>query len=114
MTDEKKIGDINVKMGSGNNVEHIGHKITFHAPPPSPNAIWQDGRVVGEIGSAPLQDGDILVFDQLFFDSAFDEHSPIKVQGVKMQIEGYDVKKGVAYGRVNNTTFVRARCRLVG
>ncbi len=34
MTDEKdKLGAIKVEMGDGNSVGHIGHKITYQAPP---------------------------------------------------------------------------------
>ncbi|WCK69937.1 hypothetical protein G6L96_009045 [Agrobacterium tumefaciens] len=114
MADEKKIGDINVKMGSGNNVGHIGHKITFHAPPPSPNAIWQQGRVVGEIGASPFQDGNLLIFERMVFHAPYVNDLPIEVQGVQMLLEGCDVENRVKYGFTDDTTLVRARCRLLG
>lgn len=114
MSDEKKVGDINVKMGSGNTIGHIGHKITFHQPPPDPNAIWQNGRVIGTIGSAPEQVGDALLFQKLFIDGPFDDAKEFSVQGVSLRLLNVDVEtKTSTGGRPPQRTFWRAVCALV-
>jgi hypothetical protein len=112
--DEKKIGDINIRMGDGNTVGDIGHKITFQAPPPSPNAIWQDGRVVGEIGSAPVAGQGICMFQKLFLDGPFDRGREFSVQGVKLKVEQLNAETSASIGgRPPAVTLWNVVCRIV-
>ncbi len=114
MTDETKIGDIKVEMGDGNTVGNIGHKITFQAPPPSPNAIWQDGHVVGEIGSAPVAVDGTYTFGKLFIEEPFDLNRKFKVQGVVLKLEKLDSVTSVSIsGRPPQRTLWNAVCRIV-
>lgn len=87
-SDEGKIGDIYVTMRDGNSVGNIGH-IVFQEPPPDPNAIWQDGKPVGVMGTAPVEQEGAYFFQKLFIDSPFDPDRPFSVQGVKLKIDQF-------------------------
>jgi len=113
--DEKKIGDINIEMGDGNTVGDIGHKITFHAPPPSPNAIWQNGQVVGEIGSHPIPGHGTYAFGKLFVGGSFDASQEFKVQGMVLKVEKMDAETSVSIGgRPRQRTLWNTLCRIIG
>ena len=114
-SDEKKTGDIHVTMRDSNNIGQIGHNFIFQEPPPNPNAIWQDGKVIGAIGAEPEFDGERYHFSKLFFDGPFDERRPFRLQGVDLQIESKDaVSTNSTGGRPTQTTFWRAVCRAIG
>jgi hypothetical protein len=91
-------GEINVTMGDQNKVDHIGHKITYSEPAPSPNAIWQDGWVVGEIGSAPQEIHGRYQFEKLFVGDAFDHHREFEVQGVRLHVLEHQSETSVSIG----------------
>lgn len=96
MTDDDKLGPINVKMGSGNAVDHIGHKITYESPPPPPNAVFQDGQLIGEfVGEPTLQSGR-YVFPLMQFRGAFDEGKEFVVQGARLSFLGCDFVAGAS------------------
>ena len=112
---EDKFGAINVEMGDNNSVGHIGHKITFHQPPPDPNSLWQHGRIVGSLGSAPTEaPGGKVQFDKLFLDAGFNMSSHFEAQGVKLRIEGYGNLSSVSLaGRPAQTTLWQVICQQV-
>lgn len=88
----KSLGDISVSMdnASGVRIGDIGHKVTFHEPLPSPNAIYQNDVVVGELGAQhQSQDGNMLC-PKLLLEESFDKSQPFVVQGVQMQIKKFD------------------------
>lgn len=85
MSEKKSIGNIDVKIGDGNTIGHIGHKIVFKEPPPDPNAIWQDGQPVGALGGAPTGSEETYNFPKLFFDRPFDVARDFEVQGVRLR-----------------------------
>ncbi|MEO0667570.1 MAG: hypothetical protein AAFZ99_06605 [Pseudomonadota bacterium] len=113
MTEKKSpFGDIEVKMGKNNSVDHIGHKITFHAPPPNPNSILQAGRVVGEIASEPQKTLDGWLFDQIFVDHNFQEDKEFAVQGARLVLEQCAaVGTVMSSGSYPKRTIHKARCK---
>ena len=111
---DKKIGDINVTMRDHNTVGHIGHKIVFQQPPPDPNAIWQDEKPVGKIGSEPIVGKGTYTFAKLFIDGPFDRKREFSVQGVKLKIETMDAETSASLaGRPRLTTLWNATCRIL-
>ena len=116
MTSEKgKFGDINVQMGNGNYVEHIGHKITFHAPPPSPKSLFQDKHLAGVFEGEPsLQPDGRYRSPKLFVSPGFDERKEFVIQGVRLLIEqsGFEGSISLA-GRPPLRTFWGAVCRIL-
>lgn len=115
MTGKKDdFGAINVEMGDGNRVGDIGHKITFHAPPPDPNSIWQGGKVVGSISGEPAHGNGTYTFPKLFADAHFDSAAEFQVQGVGLRIENIDGESSASIGgRPPIHTFWRAVCRIL-
>ncbi|MFG1209531.1 hypothetical protein V5F79_16135 [Xanthobacter flavus] len=115
MSVEKKFGDINAKIGNGNTIDHIGHKIVFNEPPPNPNSIWQNGRVVGLIGSAPETISGGVAFQKIFIDAPFYEGAEFSVQGVRMVIDHYEgLTSGSSQGRPPQSTYWNVSCRVIG
>jgi len=114
MTGNDKLGAINVKMGDGNTVGHIGHKITYYAPPPPKNAIYQNGIVVGEFEGQPLFLDNTYSFPKLFVESSFDETAEFNIQDVRLSLERKAAESSVAMGgRPPQRTFWNAVCRIV-
>lgn len=115
MSDEKKIGDINVEMGDGNRIDHIGHKFVFHKPPPSPNAIFQNGAVAGEIGSAPIDcRNGVYRFEKIFTENVFQETLPFELQGGVFQIVSCGARTSASFGgRPPQCTLWHVICQLV-
>lgn len=85
MTEEKKTPDINVSMGNGNTVGHIGHKITYHAPPPPPNAVFAGGQVIGEFIGQPRSEGNQYIFPSIEAKGRLVEGAIIEVQNVRLK-----------------------------
>lgn len=102
---------INVRMGSNNHIGHIGH-IIYQEPPPSPNAIRLNGRIIGEIGSAPtLLDTNTYVFPTLLLNEEMPIGSVFVVQGVRLRLDGFDVRGVVSMnGRPPTYSYSRAVC----
>lgn len=108
-----RFGAISVEMGDGNTVGHIGHKITYHAPPPPPNGLYQGGKLVGEFGGQPSQEGDCYTFPKLFVGPEFDAERPFEIQGVKLQIERMQGETSATFGgRPPVRTLWGAVCRV--
>lgn len=114
MTRENEgLGPIHVKMGSGNSVGHIGH-IVFHQPQPSPNSMFQNDKVVGEIGSAPSLQDDRYVFEKLFIEGSFDQSKPFTVQGTKfIMCQAGAITSSSSGGRPAQTTLWMAECKTI-
>ena len=115
MTDKKSAGDINVTMGDNNNVDHIGHNITFQAPPPDPNSIFLNGEIVGALGSAPRTiDESRVQFEKLFFNRPVGSNVELECQGGRFLIEswGVDTRASIG-GRPPQITYWNAVCRFV-
>ncbi|TCP87272.1 hypothetical protein C8J31_105134 [Rhizobium sp. PP-CC-2G-626] len=114
MTNEKPtLGDIHVTMRDGNTIGDIGHKITYHSPPPSPNAIMQEGKSVGEFVGDPVSQGDALIFPKLAFEAGGEPDQDFSIQGVRLRLVNYDVSNHVQFGLVNSRVFQRAVCRVL-
>jgi len=115
MADDKgELGDISVEMGDGNTVGHIGHKITYQAPPPPPNAIYQNGNVVGEFEGQPSLTGNAYSFSKLFVGGGFDASAEFQVQGIRLVIEKVDSEYSASLGgRPPLRTLWQAVCRIV-
>lgn len=116
MANEKdKLGDINVEMGDGNSVGHIGHKITYQAPPPPPNALYQNKMLAGEFDGQPsLRADGRYVFEKLFVAPNFDTRAEFEIQGVRLQIEGSSSEASVTLaGRPPIRTLWGAVCRIL-
>jgi hypothetical protein len=112
--EKKKIGDINVSMGDQNTVAHIGHKIVFQEPPPDPNAIWQDQKPVGKIGSPPIAGNGTYSFAKLFLDGPFDSGREFSVQGVRLKIESHGAETSASFGgRPPLVTLWNVVCRII-
>jgi hypothetical protein len=115
MSNEKKIGDINVTMGDGNEVGHIGHIFNFKEPAPSPNAMFQNNHHVGDIGSLPkiLADGRYLI-EEIYTGDILDRDQPFTLQGRKLKIEEHSGATSTrAGGAPRKTTIYNAICRLL-
>ncbi|WP_337267100.1 hypothetical protein [Oryzifoliimicrobium ureilyticus] len=109
-----KLGDINVNMGDGNQVGDIGHKITLHAPIPGPNSIIQNGVVVGEMVSQPIEEGSLIRFEQLFFNGSFKRDEPFTIQNVALQIiESGNTGMEVFGGRTEKITIWDVVCKVL-
>jgi hypothetical protein len=114
LTDDDKLPPIDVKMGSNNTVGHIGHKITFQRPPPDPNAMWQDGREVGVMGTPPEEKDGKYLIEKLFVGAGFREDQPFEIQGVKLLIEDKRAQTLVSLGgQPPQITLWGAICRIL-
>ncbi|WP_319498101.1 hypothetical protein [uncultured Cohaesibacter sp.] len=116
MKDKNPFGDINVEMGNNNTVGNIGHSFTFNAPAPKPESIYQNGQIIGEIGSQPVAiDATRVLFEALFFDKPFDRLAEMSCQGKKFLIERCDADmESSDAGRPVKTTIAKAVCRIIG
>lgn len=115
MTDKDKFGSISVEMGNGNTVGHIGHKITYHAPPPPPNGLYQDGKLSGEFEGQPIADGDRYKFSKLFVSPSFNTEGVFHIQGVKLQVEQMQAETSASIsGRPPIRTLWDVVCRVLG
>ena len=115
MTDKDKLGAINVEMGDGNTVGHIGHKITYHAPPPPPNAVRRNGEVIGVFEGQPTQQGRTVVFPKLIFSTPFAVGDEFEVQGVKLRITDFAIGGSMRMmGFGERFTYQQATCQVVG
>jgi len=106
-------GTINVEMGDGNEVGHIGHKITFHEPPPPPNGLYQNGKLTGEFEGQPAHGDGCYNFSKLFVGPDFDASCHFEIQGVKLLIEGIQAETAVSLGgRLPLRTLWGVVCRI--
>jgi hypothetical protein len=115
MADEiEKFGSIHVEMGDGNAVGDIGHKITYHAPPPPPNGLYQGGTLCGEFEGQPsLEDGSYR-FSKLFVAASFDRAAGFEIQGVRLVIERLAAITSASIGgRPPITTLWNVVCRVL-
>lgn len=114
MDHPNRLGSINVEMGDGNKIGHIGHNVTYQAPPPPPNAVYQNGRVVGSFESQPISTADPYTISKLFVDGAFDAGSEFEIQGVRLKIEQIEAETSVrSGGRPPLRTLWHAVCRVL-
>ncbi len=98
MADNKQFGPIDVRMGNNSSIGHIGHKITFSAPPPDPNSIFQAGRAVGVMGTPPQFIDGKYFFEKLFIGGPFDQKSEFQIQGVRLVIDEISATTRVSLG----------------
>lgn len=99
MADEKgKLGPINVEMGDGNTVGHIGHKITYHAPPPPPNGLYQNGNLAGEFEGQPALENGLYRFSKLFVSPTFNAASEFQTQGIRLLVEQMQAETSASLG----------------
>ena len=112
--DKGKLGAINVEMGDGNTVAHIGH-IVFHQPAPDPNSIWQRGVVIGSIGADPQQlDATTYLFPKLFTDRDLPDGAEFQVQGITLRLKAMDsVTAGSTGGRPLQFTLWNVTCEVI-
>jgi hypothetical protein len=116
MVDKKNdLGHIQVEMGDGNIVEHIGHKITYETPPPPPNAIFQNGVAVGQFDGQPRESGGQYVFPRLtFVGSAGDASAEFTIQGVRLRLLSYGSNGSVSFPGYAAKSFDYAACEVLG
>jgi hypothetical protein len=104
MSDETTPGsNINVSMGDGNQINHIGH--VYHRPEPTPYTIIQNGNEVGSINNIVHQTARLIEIRELFYSNAFDPVAPFYLHGtphVWLQIDGVPAATGSIVGLTPN------------
>ena len=114
MSTDPRLGNIDVSMGSGNQIGHIGHEITYTEPAPSPNALYQDGKAVGELGGPPEEVEGGVKFGKLFFDAPFDRNRPLTMKGTNIQVVSCTQEtRSSEGGRPMKITLWNPLCRVV-
>jgi hypothetical protein len=114
MAVDDKLPPINVRMGDNNQVGHVGH-IVFEAPPPSPNSIWVNGELVGEMGPGGQMVGPTTYhFPKLFTDRFLDIGAEIEVQKVRLRISCINaMTRSSRGGRPSEVTLWGVTCELL-
>lgn len=107
MDEKTDLGPINVNMGDGNSVAHIGH-IVYQEPGPRPNAITQDGVEVGVFSGQPTQKDGMYVFPKLCFDRPpFNTRAPFAIQSLTLRFISSQIYGST--GRLGAETVVEIR-----
>lgn len=91
--DGDNLPPIDVKMGSNNKINHIGHKITYEAPPPPSNAVFQNGKVIGEFVGEPQQHGDRYMFPMLSIVRDWNRSQRVEIQGVRLHLVSAGIER---------------------
>ncbi len=96
---------INVSMGDGNHVNHIGHVYHGQSPKPLPNAIMQNDKEVGTVSDLAQETSSTIEVGALFYSDDFNPNAPFYLYGrpsVWLQI----VRHPAATGSISGLTAV--------
>lgn len=99
-------GDINVSMGDGNTVGHIGH--VFNATPaPPPNGVMQNARQLGLAEGLIEETETSIICHALHTTPDFDRTKPFHLAGhpgVGLLVQGFGGEGRVAFAGIDRRT----------